>query len=61
MSPILRAIVAIVLSVMCFSVLNAMSNFWMARLGHVIPNHLTGRTPESVVKGADVTSTQIGG
>lgn len=31
------------------SVLTALSNFWFARLAHVIPNHLTGIAPESVV------------
>src|SRR5579864_1907042 len=30
-------------------VLNALSNFWFARLAHVIPNHLTGIDPQSVV------------
>jgi phosphoribosylaminoimidazole-succinocarboxamide synthase len=30
-------------------VLNEMANFWFARLGHVIPNQLTGIDPESVV------------
>ncbi|MBX9962297.1 MAG: phosphoribosylaminoimidazolesuccinocarboxamide synthase [Burkholderiales bacterium] len=30
-------------------VLTAVSNFWFAKLGHVIPNHLTGIDPESVV------------
>jgi len=30
-------------------VLTAMSNFWFAKLGHVIPNHLTHIAPESVV------------
>jgi phosphoribosylaminoimidazole-succinocarboxamide synthase len=30
-------------------VLNAMSNFWFERLGHIVPNHLTGIAPESVV------------
>ena len=30
-------------------VLTAMSNFWFKKLGHVIPNHLTGIEPESVV------------
>jgi phosphoribosylaminoimidazole-succinocarboxamide synthase len=30
-------------------VLNAMSNFWFARLARVVPNHLTGIVPESVV------------
>ena len=34
-------------------VLTAVSNFWFAKLGHVIPNHLSGIAPESVVKGAD--------
>lgn len=32
-------------------VLTAMSAFWFARLSHVVANHLTGRAPESVVKG----------
>ncbi len=35
------------------AVLTAMSNFWFEKLGHIIPNHLTGITPESVVKGAE--------
>jgi phosphoribosylaminoimidazole-succinocarboxamide synthase len=30
-------------------VLNALSNFWFGRLAHVVPNHLTGVAPESVV------------
>ncbi len=30
-------------------VLNALSDFWFARLGHEVPNHLTGVAPESVV------------
>jgi phosphoribosylaminoimidazole-succinocarboxamide synthase len=30
-------------------VLNALSDFWFARLGHIVPNHLTGIAPESVV------------
>lgn len=30
-------------------VLTAMSNFWFEKLGHIIPNHLTGIAPESVV------------
>jgi phosphoribosylaminoimidazole-succinocarboxamide synthase len=33
------------------AVLTAMSNFWFARLAHVVPNHLTGIAPESVVRG----------
>jgi len=34
-------------------VLNEMSNFWFRKLGHIIPNHLNGAAPESVVKGGD--------
>ena len=30
-------------------VLNQMSNFWFAHLAHVIPNHLTGIVPSTVV------------
>lgn len=30
-------------------VLNQMSDFWFAKLGHIVPNHLTGVAPESVV------------
>jgi phosphoribosylaminoimidazole-succinocarboxamide synthase len=30
-------------------VLNEMANFWFDRLGHVVPNQLTGIDPESVV------------
>ena len=33
-------------------VLTAVSNFWFNKLQHVIPNHLSGIAPESVVKGA---------
>ncbi|OIQ93436.1 phosphoribosylaminoimidazole-succinocarboxamide synthase [mine drainage metagenome] len=32
-------------------VLTAVANFWFERLAHVVPNHLTGIDPESVVKG----------
>ena len=32
-------------------VLTELANFWFSRLGHVVPNHLTGIDPESVVKG----------
>src|SRR6185503_684957 len=31
-------------------VLNEMANFWFAKLGHVVPNQLTGIDPESVVQ-----------
>jgi phosphoribosylaminoimidazole-succinocarboxamide synthase len=34
-------------------VLNEMANFWFARLGHIVPNQLTGIDPQSVVQGAD--------
>ena len=34
-------------------VLTTLSNFWFAKLGHVIPNHLSGITPEEVVKTAE--------
>ena len=36
-------------------VLTEMANFWFAKLAHVVPNHLTGIDPESVVSGADET------
>lgn len=35
-------------------VLTELSNFWFKKLGHVIPNHLTGIDPESVVSEADL-------
>jgi phosphoribosylaminoimidazole-succinocarboxamide synthase len=31
------------------AVLNAMALFWFERLAHIVPNHLTGIAPESVV------------
>jgi phosphoribosylaminoimidazole-succinocarboxamide synthase len=34
--------------------LNQMSNFWFKRLGHVVPNHLTGIDPESVVSSTEL-------
>ncbi len=34
-------------------VLNSMANFWFERLKDVVPNHLTGIAPESVVKGLE--------
>lgn len=30
-------------------VLNQMTDFWFSKLSHIVPNHLTGVTPESVV------------
>jgi len=41
-------------------VLTEMANFWFGKLGHVVPNHLTGIDPESVVAGAD-EKTQVRG
>jgi len=35
-------------------VLNQMANFWFARLGHIVPNHLTGVAPEAVVAASEV-------
>ncbi|MFY9259949.1 MAG: phosphoribosylaminoimidazolesuccinocarboxamide synthase [Gallionella sp.] len=35
------------------AVLTTVSNFWFHKLQHIIPNHLSGIDPESVVKGAD--------
>jgi phosphoribosylaminoimidazole-succinocarboxamide synthase len=34
--------------------LTQMALFWFDRLGHIVPNHLTGEAPESVVAAADV-------
>ena len=34
-------------------VLTAISNFWFERLTHIVPNHLTGIAPESVVSNAE--------
>src|SRR5205085_12225108 len=30
-------------------VLNSISNFWFARTGHIVPNHLTGRSVDEIV------------
>ncbi len=35
-------------------VLNQMSNFWFDKLGSIVPNHLTGIAPESVVQPNEV-------
>ena len=32
-------------------VLTALSDFWFRKLGHLVPNHITGIDPESVVSG----------
>lgn len=34
-------------------VLNELSNFWFRKLGHIVPNHLDGVSPDTVVKGAE--------
>jgi phosphoribosylaminoimidazole-succinocarboxamide synthase len=34
-------------------VLNELSNFWFKKLGHIVPNHLDGLSPETVIKGAE--------
>jgi phosphoribosylaminoimidazole-succinocarboxamide synthase len=39
-------------------VLTAVSNFWFDKLRHVIPNHLTGIAPESVVNAAELTQVK---
>lgn len=41
-------------------VLTTLSNFWFKKLGHIIPNHLSGITPEDVVK-TDADRAQISG
>jgi phosphoribosylaminoimidazole-succinocarboxamide synthase len=41
-------------------VLNAMADFWFDKLGHVVPNQLTGIDPESVVQG-DAERAQVRG
>ena len=40
-------------------VLTAMSDYWFKKLGHVVPNHLTGIAPESVVAADE--RTQVAG
>jgi phosphoribosylaminoimidazole-succinocarboxamide synthase len=41
-------------------VLTTVSNFWLNKLQHIIPNHLTGIAPESVVK-SDADREQVHG
>lgn len=41
-------------------VLTTLSNFWFAKLGYVIPNHLSGIAPEDVVK-TDADRAQVAG
>jgi len=42
------------------AILTTVSNFWFSKLGHVIPNHLSGITPEDVVK-TDADREQVKG
>jgi phosphoribosylaminoimidazole-succinocarboxamide synthase len=39
-------------------ILNQMANFWFDKLAHVIPNHLTGIDPASVVTADEVEQVQ---
>ena len=39
-------------------VLNQMANFWFGKLGHIVPNHLTGVAPESVVQPDEVAQVE---
>jgi phosphoribosylaminoimidazole-succinocarboxamide synthase len=41
-------------------VLTAVANFWFGKLAHVVPNHLTGIDPQSVVSG-EAEQTQVRG
>ncbi len=41
-------------------VLTEMANFWFRKLAHIVPNHLTGIDPESVVQG-DEDKAQVRG
>jgi phosphoribosylaminoimidazole-succinocarboxamide synthase len=34
-------------------VLNELSNFWFKKLAHIVPNHLDGVSPDTVVKGSE--------
>jgi phosphoribosylaminoimidazole-succinocarboxamide synthase len=39
-------------------VLNEMANFWFGRLGHIVPNQLTGIDPASVVSKEEIPQVQ---
>jgi phosphoribosylaminoimidazole-succinocarboxamide synthase len=39
-------------------VLNQMANFWFARLGHIVPNQLTGIDPASVVEESEIAQVE---
>jgi phosphoribosylaminoimidazole-succinocarboxamide synthase len=40
------------------ALLTQMALFWFDKLGHIVPNHLTGDAPESVVSAAEVPQVQ---
>jgi len=40
------------------ALLTRMALFWFDKLGHIVPNHLTGEAPESVVLPAEVPQVQ---
>ncbi len=40
------------------ALLTQMALFWFDKLGHIVPHHLTGETPESVVSAAEVPQVQ---
>src|SRR5438552_9607931 len=39
-------------------VLNEMANFWFGKLGHIVPNQLTGIDPASVVSKNEIPQVQ---
>ena len=41
------------------AILTQIANFWFDKLAHIVPNHLTGITPESVVE-SDAEKAQLG-
>jgi phosphoribosylaminoimidazole-succinocarboxamide synthase len=41
-------------------VLNEMSNFWFRKLAHIVPNHLNGAAPASVIKGPAESAQVMG-
>src|SRR3954468_8228596 len=40
------------------AVLNEMANFGFAKLGHIVPNHLTGIDPASVVSKSEIPQVE---
>jgi phosphoribosylaminoimidazole-succinocarboxamide synthase len=39
-------------------VLNELSNFWFRKLGHIVPNHLDGVAPDTVVEGGEAAQVK---